>query len=292
MRGHHPPGLEEISEPVTDDYQDIAYSMDDRVAVITLNRPEKLNAFSTLMGTELSDALRRSDADEQVRAVVITGAGRAFCAGADFSGGPGVFGTPNPDSFRSDALEFHPWDVRKPVIAAINGHAVGLGMTIALQCDIRYIASDARWGIVQNRRGVLPDFRAHWTLPRTVGHAKALEILLTGQMYNGEDAAQMGLATAALPADEVLPAALETAKDIAVNVAPVSVALSKRLLWTTSPGDQGVINEMERRIHLHVMGQPDATEGVMAFLEKRPPEWSLTLADHWPDWMPPATEDE
>ena len=277
---------------MTDDYQDIAYSVDDRVAVITLNRPEKLNAFSTLMGTELADALRRCDADEEVRTVVITGAGRAFCAGADFSGGPGVFGAPNPDSFRSDALEFHPWDVRKPVIAAVNGHAVGLGMTMALQCDIRYIAADARWGIVQNRRGVLPDFRSHWTLPRTVGHAKALEILLTGQMYTGQEAADMGLATAALPADEVLPAAIEVARDISINVAPVSVALSKRLLWTTSPGDQGVINELERRIHLHVMGQPDATEGVIAFLEKRPPEWSLTLADHWPDWMPPATEDE
>ena len=275
-----------------DDYQDIAYSVDDQVAVITLNRPEKLNAFSSLMGAELSDALRRCDADEVVRAVVITGAGRAFCAGADFSGGPGVFGAPDKDSFRSDPLEFHPWDVRKPVIAAINGHAVGLGMTLALQCDIRYIAADARWGIVQNRRGVLPDFRSHWTLPRTVGHAKALEILLTGTMYTGAKAAQMGLATAALPVEEVLSAAMETAKDIAVNVAPVSVALSKRLLWTTSPGDQGVINDLERRIHLHVMGQTDATEGVLAFLEKRPPEWSLTLADHWPDWVPPATQDE
>ena len=281
-----------VSSQDPNSYQDIAYSVDDRVAVITLNRPEKLNAFSSLMGTELADALRRCDADEEVRAVVITGAGRAFCAGADFSGGPGVFGTPDKDSFRSDALEFHPWDVRKPVIAAINGHAVGLGMTMALQCDIRYIATDARWGIVQNRRGVLPDFRSHWTLPRTVGHAKALEILLTGQMYTGQEAAEMGLATAALPAEEVLPAAMETARDITVNVAPVSVALSKRLLWTTSPGDQGIINELERRIHLHVMGQPDATEGVMAFLEKRPPEWSLTLADHWPDWMPPATQDE
>ncbi|MCY4036492.1 MAG: enoyl-CoA hydratase-related protein [bacterium] len=272
-------------------YGDISYSVHDRVAVITLNRPEKLNAFSTLMGAELADALRRGDADEMVRAVVITGAGRAFCAGADFSGGPGVFGAPDEQGFRSDPLEFHPWDVRKPVIAAVNGPAVGLGMTIALQCDIRYIAADARWGIVQNRRGVLPDLRSHWTLPRTVGHAKALEILLTGRMYTGQEAADMGLATAALPADEVLPAAMATAADIAVNVAPVSAALSKRLLWTTSGGDQGMVNELERRIHLHVMGRPDAAEGVMAFLEKRPPQWSLTLADHWPDWMPDATQD-
>ena len=178
-------------------------------------------------------------------------------------------------------------------IAAVNGHAVGLGMTIALQCDIRYIAADARWGIVQNRRGVLPDFRSHWTLPRTVGHAKALEILLTGQMYTGEEAAQMGLATAALPADEVLPTAMETARGHRRQRGPRFRSPSANgCCGTTSPGDQGVINEMERRIHLHVMGQPDATEGVMAFLEKRPPEWSLTLADHWPDWMPPATEDE
>ncbi|WP_420638196.1 enoyl-CoA hydratase-related protein [Candidatus Poriferisocius sp.] len=275
-----------------DGYGDITYAVDNRVAVITLNRPEKLNAFSSLMGTELADALRRADTDDHVRAVVVTGAGRAFCAGADLSGGPGVFGSPTGDGFRSDPLAFHPWDVRKPVIAAVNGHAVGLGMTLALQCDIRYIATDARWGIVQNRRGVLPDLRSHWTLPRTVGHAKALEILLTGKMYTGAEAAEMGLATAALPADEVLPAALEAATDIAVNAAPVSVALSKRLLWTTSPADQGPINDLERRIHLHLMGQPDATEGVMAFLEKRPPEWSLTLADHWPDWMPEATVDQ
>ncbi len=272
-------------------YRDIDYWIEDRVAVVTLNRPEKLNAFSSLMGTELADALRRADADEDVRAVVITGAGRAFCSGADLSGGPSVFGAPRQDEFRSDPLTFHPWDVRKPVVAAINGHAVGLGMTLALQCDIRYIAADARWGIVQNRRGVLPDLRSHWTLPRTVGHARALEILLTARMYTGTEAAEMGLASAALPAAEVLPTAMEVATDIAVNTAPVSVGLSKRLLWTTSPGDQGLINELERRIHLHIMGRPDTTEGVMAFLEKRPPKWSQTLAELWPDWMPDATED-
>ena len=148
----------------------------------------------------------------------------------------------------------------------------GLGMTMALQCDIRYIATDARWGIVQNRRGVLPDFRSHWTLPRTVGHAKALEILLTGQMYTGEEAAQMGLATAALPAEEVLPHRLGNGQGHRCQRCPrCRLPSASASCGTTSPGDQGVINELERRIHLHVMGQPDATEGVMAFLEKRPP---------------------
>ena len=249
------------------DYTDIRFEIDDRVGLITLDRPDHLNAFSGQMGAELCDALRQCDADDDVRAVVITGAGRAFCAGADFSGGAAVFGSPTDRSgFRSDPLEFHPWDVRKPVIAAINGHAVGIGFTMTLQCDLRIIAREAKCGIVQNRRGVLPDLRAHWTLPRLIGHARAAELLLTGKMFLGADAVQWGLASQALPAAEVLPAAMELAWDIATNTAPVSVGLSKRLLWLKEPPEGDHIDDLERRIHLHVMGREDATEGVMAFL--------------------------
>jgi enoyl-CoA hydratase/carnithine racemase len=267
-------------------YTDITFAIEDQIAVITLNRPDNLNAFSGQMGAELADALEHCDATEDVRVVVITGAGRAFCAGADFSKGPAVFGEQTGNrTFSSDPLRYHPWQVRKPVIAAINGHAVGLGMTITLQCDIRIIARTAKCGIVQNRRGVMPDAHSHWTLPRIVGHARATEILLTGKMFTGEDAAAWGLASEALDAEQVLPRALEIARDIATNVAPVSVAVSKRLLWADPPPTAAQMHQLETDLHLHLMGKPDSSEGVMAFLEKREPKWTMTLAEHWPAWL-------
>ena len=268
------------------DYTDIRYEVEGRVAIITLDRPDVLNAFSGQMGRELEDAMHRSDADEDVRVVVITGAGRAFCSGADFSNGPAVFGAPSEKStFSADPLRLHPWQLRKPVIAAINGHAIGLGITITLQCDMRIVAREAKLGIVQNRRGVMPDAHSHWTLPRIVGHARAAEILLTGKNFSGADAERWGLANEALDADQVLPRALEIAQDIAVNVAPVSVGISKRLLWRDPPPTRDEVLHLETRLHLHVMGAPDAREGVMAFLERRDPQWSMTLERDWPQWI-------
>jgi enoyl-CoA hydratase/carnithine racemase len=267
-------------------YTDIRFEVAERVATITLNRPDVLNAFSGQMGREVEDALRTCDADDEIRAVVITGEGRAFCAGADFSNGPAVFGAPTEaTTFSADPLRYHPWDVRKPVIAAINGHAVGLGMTLTLQCDLRIIARTAKCGIVQNRRGVMPDAHSHWTLPRIVGHARAAEILLTGKMFTGEDAGRWGLANEVHDADDVLPRALEIAREIAVNVAPVSVGVSKRLLWREAPTTRDEILRLETDLHLHLMGAPDAREGVMAFLERRDPQWSMTLAENWPAWL-------
>ncbi|MDG2027167.1 MAG: enoyl-CoA hydratase-related protein [Acidimicrobiales bacterium] len=267
------------------DYEDLRVELDGQVAVLTFDRPDALNAFSGAMGRSLTTALRAADSDEAVRVVVITGAGRAFCAGADFSGGSGVFGAPTKETFSSDPLDdFHPWDVRKPVIAAINGHAVGLGLTMTLQCDIRVVAEEAKLGIVQNRRGILPDAHSHWTLPRLVGHTRATEILLTGRMFRGTDAGEWGLATEVLPAADVLTSAMELAHEVAAQTAPISVGASKRLLWMSSPGPDR-INELERDIHLHVMGTADSREGVMAFMEKRDPEWSLTLTEDWPEWL-------
>lgn len=268
------------------DYTDIDLAISDGVAIITLSRPEVMNAFSSDMGAQIQDAYRRCDVDDAVRTVVLTGEGRAFCAGADFSGGPVVFGDQgdNPD-FDSDPFSFHAWDVRKPVIAAINGHAVGLGLTMALHCDLRIIANDAKCGIVQNRRGVMPDLRSHWTLPRIVGHARAAEILLTGKMFTGADAADWGLASEALPAAEVLPRAVDLGREIAVHTAPVSVGISKRLLWWDPLPDADEINRLETALHLHVMGRPDAREGVMAFLEKRDPRWEMTVNNDWPEWL-------
>ncbi|MEQ8840512.1 MAG: enoyl-CoA hydratase-related protein [Acidimicrobiales bacterium] len=268
-----------------DDYDDLRVEVDGQVAILTLDRPEQLNAFSGAMGRSLTAALRAADADDGVRVVVLTGAGRAFCAGADFSGGSGVFGAPTKETFSSDPLDdFHPWDVRKPVIAAINGHAVGLGMTMTLQCDIRIVAEDAKLGIVQVRRGILPDLHSHWTLPRLVGHTRATELLLTGRMFSGRDALEWGLATDALPATQVLPNALELAHEIAAQTAPISVGASKRLMWMNAPTPER-INTLERDIHLHLMGTADSKEGVMAFMEKRDPEWSLSMSEDWPTWL-------
>ena len=282
-------------------FEDLRVEVDGPVAILTLDRADQLNAFSGAMGRSLTAALRAADADDKqrsltaalraadaddaVRVVVLTGAGRAFCAGADFSGGSGVFGAPTKDTFSSDPLDdFHPWDVRKPVIAAINGHAVGLGLTMTLQCDIRIVAADAKLGIVQTRRGILPDLHSHWTLPRIVGHARATELLLTGRMFRGHDALEWGLATEALPAEQVLPRALELAHEIASHTAPISVGASKRLLWMHAPPPERV-NELERDIHLHLMGTADSREGVMAYMEKRDPQWSLTMSEDWPAWL-------
>ena len=268
-----------------DDFEDLRVETDGRVAILTLDRPDALNAFSGAMGRSLTAALRAADADDGIRVVVITGAGRAFCAGADFSGGSGVFGTPTKDTFSSDPLDdFHPWDVRKPVIAAINGHAVGLGLTMTLQCDIRIVAEDAKLGIVQVRRGILPDLHSHWTLPRLVGHARATELMLTGRMFSGADALDWGLATECLPAADVLARALELADEIAAQTAPISVGASKRLLWMNAP-PRDKVNELERDIHLHLMGTADSKEGVIAYMEKRDPAWSLTPSEDWPPWL-------
>ena len=272
---------------------DLTATLRDRIAVLTLNRPESLNAFSSAMGRSLTAALRACDADDEVRAVVITGAGRAFCAGADFSGGGRGVGTPGgtratgneKPPFSSDPLDdFHPWDVRKPVIAAINGHAVGIGLTMTLQCDIRIVADEAKLGIVQVRRGIMPDLHSHWTLPRLVGYARASELMLTGRMFSGTQAAQWGLASESAPAPDVLERASELARDLAVNTAPLSVGVSKRLLWMSAPTPDE-INTLERELHLHLMGTADSREGVMSFMEKRDPDWTLRISQDWPKWL-------
>ena len=170
------------------------------------------------------------------------------------------------------------------MIAAINGHAIGIGLTLALHCDLRFIARDAKYGIVQVRRGILPDAMSHWTLPRLVGVAKAADILLTGRTFNGTEAVELGIATSALANDEVLPHALEVAHDIAVNTAPVSVALSKRLLWESYSMTAEQMNQAESDLHVHLMGRADAREGVTSFLERREPQWSLSVNKDYPDF--------
>jgi enoyl-CoA hydratase/carnithine racemase len=251
----------------------VLFELEGGVAVLTLNEPKKRNAFSREMARLLDDYLRRCDDDDAIRAVVLTGAPPAFCAGADLSEGGETFRSRDASSFSAAATGFPAWRVRKPVIAAVNGHAIGLGLTLTLQCDIRVFAADATYGIVQVRRGVMGDAYSHWTLPRIVGMSAAADILLTGRTFDGNEAKELGLCSRVVGNAEVLPLALDMAADIADNAAPLSVALSKQLLWDTWARTREEIEQLETEYHHRLMGGPDAREGVLAFLEKRQPEW-------------------
>jgi enoyl-CoA hydratase/carnithine racemase len=265
------------------EYQDLRLTIADGVAVVTLDRPAQRNALSGPMAASLADAYRTCDARDDVRAVVLTGAGDAFCVGADLSVGADTFAKREEADFSADPVRFPAWKVRKPVIAAVNGHAVGIGLTLAMQCDIRLVAREAKLAFAHVRRGVLPDAHSHWTVPRTIGFARTADLFLTGRTFTGDEAAAMGLASRALPAADVLPAARAMADDIARNTAPLSVALSKRLLWEARALDRDEVGRRETAYHHVVMGRPDALEGVMAFLERRAPQWSLAVPRDWPD---------
>jgi enoyl-CoA hydratase/carnithine racemase len=252
------------------------------VGVVTLNRPERLNAWTPLMGVELRAALVALDARNDIRAIVVTGAGRGFCAGADLS--PDVQAEsprPNLDD-RSGETPY--WQMNTPIIAAMNGAAVGVGMTMALQWDLRIVAEEAKYGFVFGRRGLLPELGSTWVLPRLIGVGNALDLLLTGRICTGREAAELGFANEAVPAAEVLDRALAIATDIAVNVAPVSAALTKRLVnrFLTEP-DRDRAETVERRLSAWTTDQADLKEGAAAFLERRPPNWRLAKNDDFPE---------
>jgi len=270
------------------DLRDLELRIDDGVAVITLDRPERRNAFTGAMGNSLGRAYAHCDEDDDVRVVIVTGAGDAFCAGADLTPAGETFASPSergtgPRAFTSSPVRPTAWEICKPVIAAVNGHAIGIGMTLAMQCDLRLMATGAKYGFVHVRRGVIPDAHAHWTVPRAVGFTRALDLLMTGRHFTAEEAVLMGLATRALPAEVVLQAAQDVARDIAVNTAPLSVAISKRLLWHDPPLTADEADRLETAMHEVVMGTADAKEGVLAFLERRSPTWTLSPTRDWPD---------
>ncbi|HEV7734364.1 MAG TPA: enoyl-CoA hydratase-related protein [Candidatus Binatia bacterium] len=267
-----------------DDGAHVRVEIADGVAVLTLHRPEQRNAFSGRMATELGAAYTRCDTDDAVRAVVLTGAGRDFCTGADLGAGADTFAHRDEPEFSAAGVTPAAWDVRKPVIAAVNGHAVGIGLTLAMQCDIRLLALEAQYGFVHVRRGVLPDAHSHWSVPRAIGFARTADLFLTGRLFRGDEAMALGVASRVLPSADVLPAAMAMARDIAVNVAPLSAALSKRLLWEGHAQTREEIGRKETALHHVVMGRADALEGVMAFLEQRRPQWQLSVARDWPEW--------
>lgn len=256
--------------------QTVLYEVADGVAVITLNRPQAMNAWTPQLSDELTMAMGAADTDDSVRAIVVTGAGKAFCAGADLSGGEDGFRGGEASTY--DGPRRWPHHTSKPVIAAINGHAVGVGITYPMLADIRIASETAKIQYAMVRRGILPELGSHVILPRVLGFSKAAELLLTGRMMSGAEAAELGLVSRAVPADQVLPVAMEMARDIAVNTAPVSVALAKRLMWE---GMNMGIDEMiaaEGRIINKLAASPDSVEGVRAFFEKRTPEWSMKVS--------------
>lgn len=277
-------------------YEAIAFEVSDRIALVTLNRPERMNAWTDRMGSELSRAMKRCDEDDGIRAVVVTGKGRAFCAGADMSGGSGVFDasaerqrerTKRNEAERASPeatgyAGFFPWQIRKPVFAAINGHAIGVGITYPMTCDVRLVAEDAKVQFAFTQRGVVPELWSHVIVPRVAGLSNAADVLLSGRMLRGRELADLGLASAALPAAEVLPAALERARE-ATRAAPASVAITKRLLWEGLTATLPEMGRREARMFDWISRQPDAREGVAAFLEKRAPEWKLRASVDLPD---------
>ena len=273
-------------------FTEIRYEVDGPLATITLDRPDRLNAFTANMQAELVAAFDLADADDGVRAVIVTGAGRAFCAGADLGGGDGSF-----DRDRSDG-EHYPrdyaglvtlriYECTKPVIAAINGAAVGVGLTMTLAMDYRLVADSTKLGFVFASRGIVPEGASSWFLPRIVGIATALDWCLSGRIFLADEALARGLVRSVHSHDELLPAARAIGLEIAANTAPVSVALTRQLLWRMVGADHPMEAHKVDSRGIYTSGRSaDAREGVSAFLEKRRPVWTMRPSADMPDWYP------
>jgi enoyl-CoA hydratase/carnithine racemase len=266
------------------------------VLSITLNRPEKLNAFNSAMGPEIVDAIGRADQDDEVRAIIVTGAGRAFCAGADLSQGADSFAALESDALTTGSDEsvdsggkvgLALYDCKKPLIAAINGPAVGIGVTMTLPMDIRLASQQAKFGFVFTRRGIVPEACSSWFLPRVVGIGQAAEWVLTGRVFGADEALRGGLVSRVLPLDELLPAAEALAAEIARNTSAVSVALSRQMLWkmlgASHPRDA---HRIESQGIYHMGRSADAREGVQSFLEKRPASFTMRASRDMPPFYP------
>ena len=278
------------------DYEQILYSVEDSVLTITLNRPERLNAFTERMCRELLDALDRADADDSVRVVIFTGAGRAYCAGADLGSGGDTFDSPAQGRKESLAeardggglVTLRLYDCKKPVIAAINGPAVGIGITMTLAMDVRIASSAARMGFVFARRGIVPEACSSWFLPRVVGISQAAEWVYTGRVFPADEALAGRLVSRVVSPEELLPTARAVAREIADNTSAMSVALTRQMLWKMLGADHPMEAHKVDSKAIYWMGRsPDAYEGVSAFLEKRPAKFELkpsAMPDFYPWW--------
>jgi enoyl-CoA hydratase/carnithine racemase len=283
------------------DYEQITTELDGGILTITLNRPERLNAWTPTMGRELIDAFDQSDADDDVRVVIVTGAGRGFCAGADLAAGGETFDSRTRESlYRGEEeaagavprdgggqLTLRIFESKKPVIAAINGPAVGVGATVTLPMDIRLAAEEARIGFVFVRRGIVPEACSSWFLPRVVGISQAMEWVATGRVFSAQEALNGRLVRSVHPRGELLEEARALGREIAENAAPVSVALARRMLWTMLGADHPMAAHRADSRGMYYRGQSDdVVEGISAFLEKRPARFTDRVSDGLPEVFP------
>lgn len=273
-------------------YQTIATEIRDRILTITLNRPDRLNAFNSTMLEELLGVLDDADADDEVRAILFTGAGRGYCAGADLGDGGSTFdgGAKEEDAEHRDGgglLTLRLFECKKPVIAAINGPAVGVGITMTLAMDIRIASDKARMGFVFARRGIVPEACSSWFLPRIVGISRAMEWVATGRVFSAQEALEGRLVSRVVPAEDLLPTARAIAAEIVENTSAVSVCLSRHLLWKMLGADHPMEAHKLDSKAIRWMGRsPDAYEGVSSFLEKRQPSFRMSASGDLPEFFP------
>jgi enoyl-CoA hydratase/carnithine racemase len=271
------------------DYEQLRYDVEDRVLTITLDRPDRLNAFTERMSQELVDAFDRADSDDDVRAVVLTGAGRGFCAGADLGGGGATFDYPAGAAHRDRGgkVSLRIFESLKPVIVAINGPAVGIGVTMTLPADVRLASTTAKFGLVFARRGIVPEAASSWFLPRVVGISRALEWATTGRIFAPEEALAGGLVRSVHEPEDLLPAAYALAREIAENAAAVSAALTRQMMWRMLGADHPMAaHQLDSRAVQARGVSADAREGVTAFLEKRPAAFPDRVSEDMPDFFP------
>jgi enoyl-CoA hydratase/carnithine racemase len=277
-------------------YQHIRYEVDGPILTVTLNRPDKLNAYTATMGNELADAFLQADQDDAIRAVIVTGEGRGFCAGADISGGANTFDTSASGNAlgsarvdRAESFIMRIFNCRKPSIAAINGAAVGVGITLALPMDIRIASNAARFGFVFSRRGLVPEAGSAWFLPRIVGISQALRWCYSGRIFGADEALKGGLISEVTAPEKLLEAARAIAEEIATETAPVSVALTRQMLWRlAAQPDPMAALDVDFPLTRELGAGSDVKEGVMAFIEKRPPKFpgrpSKDMPPTYPWW--------
>jgi enoyl-CoA hydratase/carnithine racemase len=272
-------------------YEQILYEVEDNILTITLNRPERLNAFTGQMLNELLDALDRADADDDVRAIIFTGAGRGFCAGADLSSGERTFdSSASSNEAKPDGggiLTLRLFDCLKPIISACNGPAVGVGATMQCAMDVRLASEAARYGFVFSKRGLVPEACSSWFLPRIVGINKALEWCFSARIFDAQEALDTGFVRSVHKPDDLMKTARELAHEFAEQTSSVSVAMIRQMLWKMMGADHPIeAHKVDSRGIFHMGQAADAREGVSSFLEKRPPEFPGKVSEDMPPFFP------
>ena len=290
------------------EFETLRYEIEDQVLTLTMNRPERLNAFNSRMQGEFLEALDQADADDQIRAVIVTGEGRGFCAGADLGKGAETFDYDNQtEEAKADRasnegrqgnsnawlrdggglLSLRIYEFNKPIIAAINGPAVGVGVTMTLPMDIRIASTKARIGFVFSRRGIVPEACSSYFLPRIVGVSKALEWAYSGRVFDADEALRGGLVRSLHEPEDLLPSARSIASEIAENTSAISVTMIRHMMWRMLGADHPMeAHKVDSRAIFHLGREADAREGVVSFLEKRPPNFTLKLSEDLPEFFP------